>query len=229
MRIATHGFAVISAFLAIQHHSKGAELPLENEIISALVDFRNADLTHIKNNQTAIALLRDIAAQNVTNIGTASFSGLEARVVLLRLGDEPTMRSTIQLYREKYRSRGVQVLIQQIEWADQPALIPYLAEDFSREDGVKDEFISEGYTGMLSSPRSILSGILTGRIIARSSVFSAQLKAWANEMYTLSNRDSTLYKQRLQDWSYALSPINRSGLSSSSMKPNVCCTMLVSP
>lgn len=93
------------------------------------MDFRNSDLSSARgaDSQQVVELLRNIATGKVTHIGTASFVGVEARVALLRLGDDLTIQSTVDIYQEKFKTNGPDRGMESaMEWSKQPKIIPYL-------------------------------------------------------------------------------------------------------
>ena len=104
---------------------------------------RKTDLSLVtpENHDAVVKLLRDIATLKVRKIGTTLPDESGAEIVLLRLADHETISRVVTNYQRSYGSRDSFNTAENFEWAAQGAIIPYLAEDFFREDGDKSTIV----------------------------------------------------------------------------------------
>lgn len=133
------------------------------------------------NRPAMLALPRDIATHKVTRIGTVLPDDLAAQIVLIRLADVETIQRVVSDYRTLYGKRRSFELAEDLELAANGAAIPYLAEDFSRQDGDKSAILNEGGARIRVIPRSAFSRVITLRIIIASEQFPPEVRQWAKE------------------------------------------------
>ncbi len=86
-----------------------------------------------ENKEAVVALLRDIATRKRRQIGTTLPDYISAKIILLRLGDPPTMQDSADAYLKTGR-----VDLSEISLALQPAMIPLLVDGlrFDERDNV---------------------------------------------------------------------------------------------
>lgn len=142
-----------------------------------------ADLSLIDdtNRQGMITLLRDIATRKVTQIGTTLPDSMAAQIVLLRLADPETIQRVVSDFRTMYGRRRSFELAEDLELAAHGAALPYLANDFSRQDGDKSTILKDGGARIRVIPQSAFSGVTTLRIIIASDQFPPEVRQWAKE------------------------------------------------
>ena len=132
-----------------------------------------------------------------------------ALLVLLRLGDVPTIEDVMREYHEtpgeweweKNRSGVVGLLDGTFPDSAQPLLIPYLAREFFREDlhTADDEVMErEGFPG------SVGSAFYAIGIMKKSPVFNAPVRKWAEKadwaLRLHTGRDIVKYREVMQQW-----------------------------
>lgn len=181
-----------------------AATDVEKHALAVLGGFRHSDLSPAQgaDSQQVIALLRNIATGKITNIGTATFAGgIPARVVLLRLGDDFTIRDTVDIYKSEFPSRGPNDdMVSAIELSRQPKIIPYLTKDFDLQEDTALLGSTNGKEGVSYSPRSLFSGIVCGRIIRASDEFSPELKAWTWKMHGMLGHQREQCRETWRLW-----------------------------
>ena len=167
-------------------------MPVEGLVVKLLTPGgRRADLTLINsgNREAVINLLREIATGKRETIGTEVPSQTGAQIALLRLGDPPTIESAIAAYRASHGEAGGANRAEDLVWSEQAAIIPYLAEDYFREDGDRSTIRSKGdVIGVRVTPLSAYSGFVSLKIMASSSQFSPEARGWA-----LARRNQGIY------------------------------------
>jgi len=187
-------FATIAAAATLSSFSNSdGNLDL---VLRLLENSQKVDLSIVTpaNREAAVGLLRDIATRKVNQIGTILPNYLGAEIVLLRLADPPTMKRITDEYR-----RGNITKAENMEWAAQGALIPYLAADFFLEDGDKGTVIKSGFEGIRVLPPSVYSALVSVRVIAESKQFSPETRAWA-EQAKRKHYPYTDFRSTMRQW-----------------------------
>lgn len=157
-------------------------------------------LANGEDSATVINKLDEIAKKKIDRIGTALIGRESAEIVLLRLGYEPAIRRSINEFR-KYDVVAWREVTKRLEWSSQPAIIPYLAEDFFLDEDPKQGVgISNGEEAVGAPPRSIFAAVVAGRIIHRASEFSPEMKRWADTMYELRLADPGQFRAGMKQW-----------------------------
>lgn len=148
-----------------------------------------------------IEILREIAKGDRRRIRGYGFSIFDGQLVLLRLGDDETIQTIIDQYRQNYETSLTAQTSQLIESSAQPKLLPYLAEDFFLDEDVRREVVVMGAFDSIGFPvRSIFSGVLAGRIIAAAKGFTLEMKGWIQDLLQIRYRDRSAYRQTLRNW-----------------------------
>lgn len=163
---------------------------------------RKTDLSGVTptNRGAVIMLLRDIATQKVEKIGTVLPDYIGAEVVLLRLNDTETIARLTDDYKRNYGSRGSFWLAEHLEWGAQAAVIPYLADDFFRDDGERSTIVREGSGGIRVMPRSVFSSLTILRIAKVSEQFSPEMRAWAKQRLMASIYPLDSFRTDMRVW-----------------------------
>jgi hypothetical protein len=177
-----HYFAIF-AVLSILSRTSGAG-DAEDLVVRLLREAgTSADLSLIDdaNRPAMMALLRDIATEKVTKIGTVLPNRISARIVLIRLSDPETIQRVVSEYRALYGKRRSFELAEDLERGANGAAIPYLADDFLRQDEEKAVILNEGGARIRVIPQGAFSGVTTLRIIMGSAQFPPEVRQWAKK------------------------------------------------
>ena len=115
-------------------------------------------------------------------IRTGLHANLSAQLLLLRLGDERSIVEKMQEDRRLAEEAGkIDIEERILERSAQPLLIPYLARDFSREDGDEITYWSQGDLSFEYYPISAGSAFRAIGIVANSAAFNPVVRAWAEQ------------------------------------------------
>jgi hypothetical protein len=90
-----------------------------------------------------------------------------------------------------------------LQSAANPAVIPYLASDFSSDEPVKTDYGepgNESEMGVTAPPRSLYSGTIALRIIDKAPQFSAPMKAWTKEAQKFRFRQPEAFRLMMRQW-----------------------------
>ncbi len=162
-----------------------------------------ADLTLVteQNRDKVFTVLRGIADGEITQIGKSSMGESDAAMVLMRLGDIPTIERQIAIFRE-YKGRDAwQHIPQYFEWSRQPLIIPYLAEDLFLPGSVTEGTGFSSGGEVLIPNRSTYAGLTALRIIeASEGIFSPEVKQWASDTHDLLFKDRNAFREQMRTW-----------------------------
>lgn len=187
--------AVMATILPVDEDTDTVRKLMRNKRNAA--DF---SLVNDGNRESVVEVLRAIADREVTQIGHSSMSARSAEVLLLGLGDIPTIERQIEVYQE-YKGRDAwQHIPQNFEWSKQPLIIPYLAEDLFLPGSV---MVGVGFSPsgeVLIPNRSTYSGLISLRIIEASSEFSDEMKEWARQTIRFLFKDRNAFREQMRTW-----------------------------
>jgi hypothetical protein len=149
-----------------------------------------------------IARLREVATRKINHIGTASLSADNAQIVLMRLGDDQTIKQVIEEYRQYNSQYALAHVPDMLEWSHQPRAIPYLAQDFYLNDDPSAGVVQKPDVdfGTSAPARSIFSAIISLEIIKRAPEFAPSLKTWAKDAYQLRLKNPKAFRAMMKFW-----------------------------
>jgi len=157
------------------------------------------------NKQKIVSILRDVAAGKISRMGRTVVTPRRAQIALLRVGDDKSIEEAIAQFRG-YNSRFAWAgLPKAMEWSHHPKLIPFLAEDFFRDENPNQYLKSKPQVGTTEAtvvvpPRSVYAGTIAMHIIKRELAFSDELKEWAEKMISLRFSDVSKFRDTMRQW-----------------------------
>lgn len=164
---------------------------------------RTTDLGAVmpQNREKVVERLREISRHSTVEFNRAIVDGEGAKILLLRLEDEPTMQRVIEMFRQS-RGRYVGNMANLIRWANQPAMIPYLAGELLSDNENRDQVHVAGGEGYVLVPKSILAGVAIADIVRHNAAFSPELKEWMLKALTTygTGRDYARYRDVMHRW-----------------------------
>lgn len=154
-----------------------------------------------QNREKVVERLREIARHPSLEFNHAIVQGKGAKVLLLRLYDEPTMQRVIEMFRTS-RGRYIENMADIITWANQPAMIPYLAGELLSDGENRDQMHVAGGEGYVISPKSVTAGVAIRDIVRNNDAFSPEVKEWMLKAYVAygSGRDYARYRDVMHRW-----------------------------
>jgi hypothetical protein len=154
-------------------------------------DTSHADLSGINsaNRSQVIAYARSIID-----------GGFGPRILLLRLGDEPTIQDTIERYRP-YDTSDAKDMAFIIARSPQPLLVPWLASDlYLPDDQFPPHATHSGFCTEVSFGRRWDSAVLIVEVLKDSSEFSPELRAWATIFQRQRFAGKEVFIEPLKRW-----------------------------
>jgi len=159
-----------------------------------------------------VRILQEIERGNISKIGRTIVDRRGAQIALIRVGDDETLRQVVDQFRNYDSRYAWDGLPKAMEYARQPKLIPYLSEDFFRdEDPTKilrsrprllNPQAADAPTEatIIVPPRSVYAGTIAMRIIMKSPSFTPELQEWADSMIDMRINDVDNFQKSLRGW-----------------------------
>jgi len=159
-----------------------------------------------------VRVLREIERGNISKIGRTIVDRRGAQIALLRVGDDEALRQVVEQFRSydsRYAWEGVP---KAMEYSRQPKLIPYLSEEFFREEDPtkilrsRPQLLNPQTAGspteatIIVPPRSVYAGTIAMRIIMKSSSFTPEMQEWADSMIDMRINDTDSFQRSLRGW-----------------------------
>jgi hypothetical protein len=133
--------------------------------------------------------------------GRLNVNGRADCVLLLRLNDEPTMRELVSATRSGLTSDQGIPFNEELALSGQPALLPMIAEDFFRDDGIEVKmYVVDGDIGVTSRPFSLVMCRVGLEIVSRSDAFIEETRKWAQNLLQRTDANPKLAREVMRKW-----------------------------
>ncbi len=120
--------------------------------------------------------------------------------MLLRLGDERTIRWVANIYQERHAAGIGYDFSPEMERSAQPALVPLLAPNFFLDDGSDVVWKSDEDIAYQVRPFSIYSAHIALQIISKSESIAPSVREWAIDINAHIDNDPTIGRNILREW-----------------------------